>query len=190
MVMVLNRDVLLEWAFGMAESDVDRASILAIIDGTDSTQVPCELMDDTEKEVEERSLFESIREMSIPQKIKLALFGNQTARTILIRDVSNKQIPMMVLSNPRITDNEIFEISKNSNMDERVLREIGSNLTWMKPYAVKLAIVSNPKVPIDVSLKWIKHIRDKDLRILGRSKGIPQTVSTQCKKILETRDKK
>ena len=187
---MINRDVLLEWAFGMAESDMDRISIAAIIDGTDSTEIPCELIEEEEKEVDERSVFESIREMSVPQKIKLALFGNQIARTILIRDVSNKQIPMMVLNNPRITDNEIFEITKNTNIDERVLREIGNNLSWMKPYAVKFAIVSNPKVPIDISLKWLKHIRDKDLKILSRSKNIAQTINTQSKKILETRGKK
>ena len=44
----------------------------------------------------EDSLLKQIKEMTIPQKIKLALFGNQTARTILLRD-SNRIIPMFVL---------------------------------------------------------------------------------------------
>lgn len=136
----------------------------------------------------EKALGTLIRDMSIPQKIKLALFGNHTARTLLLRD-TNRIIPMFVLENPRLTDNEIVDISRNTQVDEGILRAVGNNLQWMKAYQVKMNLVSNPKTPIDTTLRWLKFVKDKDLGRLAKSKNIPQVVSTQAKKLLEKREK-
>ncbi len=135
----------------------------------------------------EDSLLKQIKEMTIPQKIKLALFGNQTARTILLRD-SNRIIPMFVLDNPKITDNEIVEISKNNQLDEQILRSIGNNLQWMKSYQIKFNLVCNAKTPLDISLRWLKFIKDKDLRQLARSKSVPQVIASQARKMVEQKN--
>ncbi len=134
----------------------------------------------------QKALANVIRDMSVPQRIKLALFGNQQARALLIRD-SNKQVSSVVLTNPRIGESEIFDFAKNTQLDALLLRKIGNNLTWMKGYSVKFALVSNPKTPADVSMKWLKFITDKDLHRLSKSKGIPQVIISQSKKILEQR---
>lgn len=135
-----------------------------------------------------QAIANSIREMSIPQRIKLALFGNLTARQLLIRD-SNRVVAMFVLQNARITENEIVDIAKNTQLDDSILRAVGNNGSWMKSYATKLAVVSNPKVPIDVALKWLKFIQDKDLRRLAKSKNIPQVVASQARKLVDQREK-
>lgn len=135
----------------------------------------------------EDSLLKQIKEMTIPQKIKLALFGNQSARTILLRD-SNRIIPMFVLDNPKITDNEIVEISKNNQLDEQILRSIGNNLQWMKSYQIKFNLVCNAKTPLDISLRWLKFIKDKDLRQLARSKSVPQVIASQARKMVEQKN--
>jgi hypothetical protein len=133
-----------------------------------------------------QALANLIREMSIPQKIKLALFGNHTARTLLIRD-SNRMVAFFVLENARLTDNEIVEISRNSQLDDGILRAVSNNQQWMKSYAIKVNIVSNPKTPIDAALKWLKFIKDKDLARLGKSKNVPQVIANQARKLSEKR---
>ncbi len=166
------------------------AQVRAVIEGQDEIVVPNELLDDLTGELTQEqteNLYAIIKDMPIPGKIKLALFGNQTARTLLIRD-TNKQIPQFVLKNARITENEILEMARNSNLDEAVHRGLANNPSWMKSYAIKLAIVSNPKVPIDISLRWVKHIQEKDLRRLSKSKNIPQVIASQCRKLLEKRE--
>ncbi len=129
-----------------------------------------------------------IKSMSVAQRIKLALFGNLAARNVLLRD-TNKQIPLLVLENPRITENEISDISRNTQVDESVLRAVGNNTQWMKNYALKINLVSNPKTPIDIAMKWLKFIKDKDLQRLARSKNLSQVIATQSRKLLEQRDK-
>ena len=145
--------------------------------------------DETLGEEETQTLSGKIRDMGIPEKIKLAMLGNSVARGLLIRD-PNWMVASFVLSNPKITDGEIHDFAKNANLDELVFRSIAKKSAWMKNYSVKQAIVSNPKTPVDISIKWLKFLKDKDLKNLAKSKGIPQVIASQCKKLIEKRSKK
>ena len=160
--------------------------------GSSIANLPTALLDEvkSEEESEERSeaLGTLIKSMSVAQRIKLALFGNLAARNILLRD-TNKQIPLLVLENPRLTENEVADISRNTQVDESVLRAVGNNTQWMKNYALKFNLVSNPKTPIDIAMKWLKFIKDKDLQRLARSKNLSQVIATQSRKLLEQRQK-
>lgn len=169
--------------------EVLRGQLEQVLSGADSIVLPEYFLVDGVDELKEDgggSLFTIIAGLPLPAKIKLALGGNKMARAILVRD-TNKQIPLFVLENPQITENEIYEIAKNANIDDSVLRTIASNPKWMKSYQLKLAIVSNPKLPIDLSIKWVKFLQDTDLRKLSRSKNIPQVLASQCLKLLTQR---
>lgn len=172
-------------------SENERAAIAAVRDHSDSFELDLDLLDDDESlsEEDERGMFEKIRAMTVPQKIKLALFGNLTARNILIRD-ANSKVAQFVLANNRLTENEITEFARNTNLDDSIYRGIAKNHAWTKQYSVKLSLVANPRVPIDVALSWTKHIKDKDLERLAKSKQIAQVVAAQCRKILDQRKHK
>lgn len=163
------------------EAEVDELEL------SEELLVEKEDMEAEEKEAYEKNLLVLIRGLTIPEKIKLALKGNSIARALLIRE-SNKLIPMFVLENPGLTDFEVQEFARNKELDEGVLREISKNPTWMRLYSIKHSIVANPKTPIDVSIKWVKFLQDKDLRALAKSKNIPQVLAGQCRKVLEKRN--
>ena len=187
----------LEKLFSLAlENETDekvREGILAVKNGSDTVSLPDDLTR-AEKEGEEKplteerekSLYSAIKELPVPEKIKLAIFGNRFARQLLIRD-SNRQVALFVLENPRLTDGEIIEFSNNTNLDDLIFRVITNNSNWTKYYAVKLAFVSNPKVPIDVSIRWVNYLQDRDLRRLAKSKNIPEVIAGQCRKLLDKR---
>lgn len=187
----------LQKLFQQATSQIRDPKILeqleAVMEGRDDIILPEILLADaTDEDVDEEksaNLAALIREMTVPQKIKTALLGNMVARSILIRD-TNWMVANFVLQNPRLSETEIHDFAKNTNLDDQVFRAIANDAEYMKNYSIKLNIVSNPKTPVDVSLKWLKHLQTKDLRNLGRSKGIPQVIVGQCRKLLETRTKK
>jgi hypothetical protein len=156
-----------------------------IVRGELEVSIPKELeVDESQEEAEKNiPLYSLIKDMKMAQKIKLAIFGNQSARAILIRD-PNKLISLFVLQNARITENEIVEFSRNKDLGELVLREIANNGTWMKSYPVKLNIAGNPKVPAALALKWLGHLHDKDLQKISKSRDVPQVVATQAKRLL------
>lgn len=124
-----------------------------------------------------------IGNLKLPEKIKLALFGNAVCRALLIRD-SNKMVQHFVLKNPRIQPHEVEEYVKNPNLSEQVMRTISANGAWTKSYAIKLALVSNPKTPGDLALKWLRYLNVQDLRRLAKSKMVPQLVSVTARKRL------
>lgn len=176
----------LEELFKIASSRVSDPELRNQVIAANLDDVPKDLFTEGEEVTEERKLALAtlIREMKVPQKIKLALLGGQTARGILIRD-SNRMIPQYVLENPKLTENEVIDYARNTQMDEQVLRLIGNNSSWTKSYALKYALVANPKTPIDVALKWLKFLQDKDLGRLAKSKNVAQVVASQSRKILD-----
>ena len=168
------------------------AALTALRDGNDEIKVDEDLLKEEGAQaaaadpIKSDNLYRIIKDATIPQKIKLAMFGNQAVRNMLIRD-TNRLIPQFVLQNPRISDTEINEFARNKDLDENVLREIGNNTTWMKNYAVKVSLCFNPKVPVDISMRWIKHLATADLTKLGKSKNVPQVIATQGRKLAEQR---
>lgn len=152
-------------------------------------EVPQELMKEAEELNLDDNLYKIIGKLSIPQKIKLALLGNKTARQLMIKE-SNRIISLAVLDNARLSEGEVEGMAKDKNLDETVYRKIARNSGWMKIYSVRSALISNPRMPVDVSMKWLKYLQDKDLKMLSKSKNIPQIISRAALKIYTTRQKK
>lgn len=153
----------------------------------EKAEVPAELLGQNETS-DSKSASELIRGLSVAQRIKLALLGNSLARMVLIRD-SNRQVALFVMDNPRLTENEVVEFARNQNLDELILREIARSPQWTKSYAVKVSLVSNPKTPVDVALSWLKHLRERDLRNISRSKNVSSAVAQQSRKLLDLRNR-
>jgi hypothetical protein len=146
---------------------------------------------ETEEEIEEleTNLYKRIQNMKVSQKIKLALMGGASARSILIKD-ANKMVSTAVLKSPRITQNEIEGISRSRSVNEDVIRLISGSREWTKSYQVKINLVSNPKTPVQESFRFLNFLRDKDLRDLSRSRNVPNQVSTQAKRLLQRKEQK
>ncbi len=147
----------------------------------DSGKTLRELAGLKEEDSSEGDIRAQLRDMGIPQKVKLAMFGNATCRMLLIGD-ANRLVQEAVLKNPQIQDREIYDFAKNSNIPENVLRRISDSKSWMKNYLAKLHLVLNPKTPSDVSLKWLRFLRSSDLKKIGSSKNVSQVVATAAKK--------
>jgi hypothetical protein len=132
------------------------------------------------------SLVKQIEDMTVGQKIKLALTGDKDARGLLLKD-SNKQITTSVLRNPRITEEEVLKLTSTKGTPDDILRLVAKNKEWMKNYKIKYTLVLNPRTPFKISMKLISQLQDKDLANISRSKNIPGVLSNVAMKTLETR---
>jgi hypothetical protein len=124
-----------------------------------------------------------IQEMTVNEKIKLALIGDMEARRLLIRE-GNRQIQLAVLNNPRITDTEIVAISNSRNVYDDLLRQLATSREWHRVYAVRLALVKNPKTPYALALRLVPTLVSSDLRVLAKSRAVPPAVATAAKRIV------
>ncbi len=133
------------------------------------------------------TLSQRIGKMNIAEKIKLATKGNKECRSILIRD-SNKLVAVATIRSPRITDGEVLTQAQNKVAMEDVLRVIFSNREWIRVYAVKLALVKNPKVPTGITMKFLTQLQESDVKALARDKNVPGNIQMLAKKHIQKKE--
>jgi hypothetical protein len=119
----------------------------------------------------------------VPQKIRLALVGNLEARNLLIHD-PNKVIPLAVLRNPKLSEDEVVMYAQLRSLAEDVFSAMAKHKTWVKNYQVKLALVSNPKAPLSLAIKLLDHLHDRDLQNISKSKNVSYILARSAARLL------
>jgi hypothetical protein len=166
-----------------ADPTTEEEAIAAAVEaGTDTIAVPAELLEERATPPEP-TLLQRIQAMSIAEKIKLALRGNREARVHLIRD-PNRLIRRFVLQNPRLGEDEILMLAKNRSTDDELLRLIAASREWTRNYQIRFALVTNPKTPIALALRFVGALADRDVRGLAKSKNVPTAVANAAKRII------
>jgi hypothetical protein len=175
-----------------AESALDQDTVDRMVEeilrGDDPYEVPAVLIEEAQTEIT-KGLAAQILEMKFGQKLKLALKGGREARTILIRD-SNRLIQRFVLENPRITEDELIMVCKNRSADQELLTRIGKDREWSRLHQVRLALVTNPKTPVGLALRFLPMLGERDLRTLAKSKNVPAAVNGAAKRMVVERKKR
>lgn len=150
------------------------------------------LIEKEEEEEEEKkvlSLYQKVQAMSVPEKIQLALKGDKEARGLLIRD-SNRMVSTAVIKSPKISESEVLQIAQSTSVDDEILRIIAKSREWMGKYKIKLKLVNNSKTPLDISIKFVSSLRDRDLRLLAKSKNVSPVLATKAKKLSDQKSKR
>jgi hypothetical protein len=185
-----------EGASDLAPEEITDAAALATLRsllGDDASEFAKELLEDQPDDVDldeaaKGNLMALIQTLNVMQRVKLARMGNREARGLLIRD-RNKIVSTAAIRSPRMTDNEVAGFAKSRNLSDEVMRIIASNRDWTKNYAVKLALVMNPKCPLAYSVKYMNFLQEKDLRVLVKSKDVPAVISTHARRNLTKKGK-
>ncbi len=171
-------DDLREWVQGLAARGDAEASLAA----APSPGAPAPAVEEGEDPARE-TLLQRIARMSTAEKIKCALTGNQEERLVLIRD-SNKIVARAVLQSPKLSGQEIDSVASMTNVTEDVLRLVAKSRKFMKTYSVALALVNNPRAPLDVTLHLITRLNDRDLKALSLNKNVPDAIRGMAVKFI------
>jgi hypothetical protein len=121
--------------------------------------------------------------LSVMQRMKLAMKGTRAQRAQLVRD-SNKLVSAAVLSSPKLTETEVEAFSKMANVAEDVLRIIASNRAWTKNYAVICGLTKNPKCPPAISMQMVQRLNERDLKALSIDRNVPEAVRLAARKFV------
>ncbi len=143
-----------------------------VVGGDDDDAVPT---DQVEAEM-------SIRDMTIPMKIRLALIGNKFQRSQLIRD-PKKIVAVAVIKSPSVKEMEAAKYASSNAICEEVIAYISNRKDWTKNYTIKTSLVSNPKCPLPSAMRFLPHLRVKELNGIARSRNVPSALSAQAKKL-------
>jgi len=165
-----------EFAFESAEQIA--ANIQRVIEG--------ENLEGGEVTAERVSLIRRIMLMNTRDRMKLGMKGDREARSILIRD-ANKVVCSAVINNPRITDQEVENISAMRTISDEVLRLIALNRAWARSYPIIHNLARNPRTPIPTAIGILPRIRTKDLLNLSQSRNVSEAVRRQAHRLVGAR---
>jgi len=132
------------------------------------------------------SLIRKVMFMNARDRMKLAMKGDREARGILIRD-SNKVVCSAVVKNPRITEQEVENISSMRTVAAEVLRLISMNRSWARSYTIIHNLARNPRTPIPTAMNVLPRIRTKDLVNLSQNRNVSETVRRQAFRLGQAR---
>jgi hypothetical protein len=130
-----------------------------------------------------------IAEMSKSEKIRLAMVGNKTARSLLVRD-KNRQVAMAAVASPQTAIGEAIDYAKSKDVSEEILRYVAAKKEWIKSAEVKRNLVFNPKCPVGISMRFMSHLRADELRELGRSRGVSAQLRSLAAQMAIRKEKK
>lgn len=133
-----------------------------------------------------KPLWKLVGEMSLPQKVRLAMLGGVEARRLLVHD-PRKLVAQSVLHSAKLTDKEVAAFAMDKSLDSDVVRYIANNRQWTRNYSIMLSLVWNPKCPAQQASIFIKSLHRKDLQVLARAKEVPTYVSRAAKQVAEQR---
>ena len=128
------------------------------------------------------AMYRRISMMTVKEKVELAQKGNKEERRILIGD-ANKIVSMAVLTCESVTQAEIEGFCAMRHLGTEIYHEIASTREWIKKPRIQLALVTNPAVPLAISLPLVKYLGMRDLRNIGRDRNLPEGVRQMARKV-------
>ncbi len=142
--------------------------------------------EEDEEETEEKESSKNralyLSKLSVSQKVRVAILGSGTDRSLLVRD-TNRLVHMAAVGSPKNTEREALNWSANRSMPDGVINYIYNRRDWLRLYQVKVSLINNPKLQPAKALKLLNFMHAKDLRTLQKNRNIPSVLSRPAKEL-------
>ena len=129
------------------------------------------------------AIYKRISMMTVKEKVELAQKGNKEERRILIGD-ANKIVSMAVLNCESLSQAEVESFCSMRHLATEIFHEVATTREWIKKPRIQLALVTNPAVPLSITLPLVKFLGMRDLRNIGRDRNLPEGIRLAARKIL------
>ncbi|MBI2213578.1 MAG: hypothetical protein HYU52_08020 [Acidobacteria bacterium] len=173
------------------EESIDIGPVADLLDEAESEPQPENTLSPLEGDAgdsDKLSVWSMIAEMTVGERVQAAYKGGKTVRGILVRD-RNKLVCTAVLKSPRITESEIEAFAAMRNLDEAVLRLIGTKREFLSKYVTVHNLVKNPKTPAGIALNLTGRLTSKDLKQLSTSKEVAEVIRVHARKLLQAKER-
>lgn len=109
-----------------------------------------------------------IRQLSVPERIRLAPRADRLERQILLRD-SSPQVAIALLANPRLEEGEVAELIRSGALSTALLERLAKDPRWTASYDIRKALASHPRTPMPHAVRLLATLSRQDLGQLARA---------------------
>ena len=94
----------------------------------------------------------------------------------------NRLLIAYVLKNPQIGMEEVLFVAKSSTTAPDLLSYIGNKREWSERSDVAIALVRNPKTPVQIAIKLLDFINPNELRNIAKLGNVRDQISAAARK--------
>lgn len=120
-------------------------------------------------------LKERVPELRVGEKVTLGKIATPAVLTMLLAEPEAKVI-RACLQNPRLREEDLVTAVRQETAPRALLEGAPESWRWRDSYAVRLALVLQPRTPLGVSLAQISSLLPADLVRVSEAPGIPPLV--------------
>lgn len=128
------------------------------------------------------SLQSFVSKLTVPQKVELTVKGNKEVRQILSCD-PNKMVSRALMNSPRLTENDVLAFASSSQTNDEVLRLIAENREYSSKPQVIIMLVTNPRTPVPVAMRFLCRLRVNELNNLCRNRSVSPVLRREAKRL-------
>jgi hypothetical protein len=128
-------------------------------------------------------LHERLRNLSLPEQLKVAAGGQAHARIVLER-MYGKTVWDAVLRNPRVTTPEVTRIARMGALPRPLVELIVGNGTWLQIPEVRRALLGNPRLTADQIPRVLRMLPRHELKLVPTQTAYPAGVRDVARRML------
>jgi hypothetical protein len=132
----------------------------------------------------EALLKDGLVDMRLGDRVTLARLATPPLLPPLLAD-SERQVVEAALVNPRLREEDLTTALRRSDARAVLIAEAAASSRWATSYAVKLAIVLQPRTPLPLALERISSLVPRDLRRVSEEKALRPLVQAAAREVLE-----
>lgn len=129
-------------------------------------------------------LQETLRDLRLGDRITLARLATASVLAALLLDKEPRVLEAALL-NPRLREQDLVTALRREDVPRALLEACTSSPRWSSNYAVRLALVLQPRTPQPVALLQISSLVPRDLRRVAGTKDLRPLVRAAAKAVLE-----
>lgn len=134
----------------------------------------------------EALLLEQFPDLRLGEKITLA----KVATPVVLRSLLHEDDPRIcvaALNNPRLREEDVVTAVRRDFPNRVLLEELVTSRRWSENYAMRLALVLQPRTPVALALAQLTKLVDRDLRAVAEAPGLRGVVQAAAQRVASLR---
>lgn len=133
----------------------------------------------------ESILRDGLPDMRLGDRITLARLATPALLPALLAD-RDRRVAESALVNPRLREEDLLVALRRDDVAVALVEAVASSSRWAANYAVRLALVLQPRTPLALALQQVSSLVPRDLRRLAAEQAVRPLLRAAAQEVLES----
>ena len=135
----------------------------------------------------ESLLRDGLTDMRLGDRVTLARLATTALLPALLAD-GERRVAESALLNPRLREEDLVTALRRADVRPSLVESAVASPRWASNYAVRLALVLQPRTPLPLALQQISSLVPRDLRRASEDASLRPLVRAAAREVLERRE--